>query len=806
MNRVTHFLHSLTGRLTLGVMLLGLLLGSILFAGVLFVVTEDYKAQFINQVRSQTYLLVSMLEGRATWDNLDVLLSDALISGQIVDARYLPAAAVAENAQAPVLPHYKEDFFFGEHGDGVYYMTIPMTLTDESEPGTLILAYDEGYTAERITVVTHRGFYLAAAYSGLLLILVNILGRHIGGPLRRLQTAAHLIANGQLEQHLTAPAHIVEITDLARDLEHMRDQLLRHSEEISVREARHRAVLENAAEGIMTLDSQGRIQSFNTAAEKMFKHSADEVLGTPFTRFIESTDVSRCVFPDGEPRTLNGLALCIWRKNDESLHLLFSISSFAHGKDKLFTVVTQDISERVVFEEKLSHLAYYDPLTGLPNRRLFHDRLSQALAGAKRRDKLVGIMFLDLDRFKNINDTLGHLYGDLLIQAVAKRLLELVRKDDTIARMGGDEFTLVLTDISNVEDAAQIAQKIVDLFSMPFLLGEHEIFVSTSIGITIYPFDDSDIENLIKNADTAMYQAKTNGRNTYEFFSAHMHTGSSERLVLETALRKALQVGELEVRYQPQVRVHYQPQIDRFSGQIIGAEALLRWHHPELGLIYPDRFIPIAEETGLIVPIGEWVLRAACMQHQTWRAAGLPPIRVSVNLSARQLQYPGIVAQVTKVLKDTNIDPAYLELEITEGMILHNLDEITSRLHEFKAMGILISIDDFGTGHSSLSNLRTLPIDEVKIDKSFIHDITHNEQNAAIANAVIAMAHTLGLRVVAEGVELEEQLVYLHDRNCDILQGYYFSRAVPASDFGTLITNEIDAVNPLLMLTSRNSK
>lgn len=798
MSRVSRFLHSLTGRLAIGVMALGLLLGWLLFAGVLYVVTADYEAQFVNQVRAQSYLLVSMLDENADRAALEELLNDALVSGQILDARYEPLAGGAQAQDSASATHYQEDFFFGEHDDDVYYTSVPITLSGNNGEGTLILGYDEGYTAERIAEVTRRGLYLALSYSGLLLVLVGILGRHIGGPLRQLQTAAHRIANGQLEQRLTVPAHIDEIEELADDLERMREQLLRHNAEIAEREARHRAVLENAAEGIMTLDDLGRIESFNAAAEQMLGYGAAEVLGTPFTRFLESDDVSRCITPDGTPRTLNSLSLGVRRKNGEVLHVLFSISAFTHGSDRLFTVVAQDISERVVFEEKLARLAYYDPLTGLPNRRLFHDRLNQALARAKRHDKLVGILFLDLDRFKNINDTLGHMFGDLLIQAAAKRLQDMVRKEDTVARLGGDEFTIVLTDISNVVDATQVAEKIIGLFTKPFQLGEHEIFISTSIGITFYPFDDCDIEHLIKNADTAMYRAKSGGRNTYELFAAHMHVGSSERLILETSLRKALQDGGLEVCYQPQVEVHYQPQIDRFTGQIVGAEALLRWQHPELGLIYPDRFIPLAEETGLIIPIGEWVLRAACMQHHAWKEAGLPPMRVSVNLSARQLQHPDIVAQITRVLEDTDIDPTYLELEITERMILHNVEEVAARLREFKAMGILISIDDFGTGHSSLSNIRTLPLDELKIDRSFVHDITHNEQNAAIAGAVIDMAHKLGLRVVAEGVELEEQLIYLHDRDCDIMQGYYFSRPLPANDFESLITSEVVAATPML--------
>ena len=797
MNRLPRFLYSLPGRLSLGVVGLGLLLGWALFAGVVYVVAEDYKAQFVNQVRSQSYLLASLLEKNAERTTLERVLDDALISGQLLDARY---HSVAEDRQPGSSSHKREDFFFGEGDDGVYYVNAAVMLTGpEREEGYLVLGYDEGYTAERISAVARRGFYLALSYSILLLILVGILARHIGSPLRQLQAAAHRIAEGQLEQRLTVPAHIVEITELAEDLENMREQLLAHNHEIAIREARLRAVLENAAEAILTLNPLGRIESFNAAAEKIFGYTAGEVLGTPFTRFLSSTDVDRCVDSNGEPRTINSMSLCIYRRNGDSLHILVSISAFMYESDRLYTLVAQDISERVVIEEKLARLAYYDPLTGLPNRRLFHDRLSQSLARAERHEKLVGILFLDLDRFKNINDTLGHLFGDLLIQATAKRLLEVVRKEDTVARLGGDEFTIVLTDIANVEDAAQVAQKIAALFSQPFHLGEHEVFVSTSIGITFYPFDDSDIENLIKNADTAMYRAKSNGRNTYEFFSADMHAGNSDRLNLETALRKALHSGGLQVHYQPQVEVHYQPQVDRFSGQIVGAEALVRWQHPELGLIYPDRFIPLAEETGLIVPIGEWVLRMACMQHRAWAEAGLPSMRVSVNLSARQLQDPDIVIQITRVLEETGIDPALLELEITECMILHNLDAVAARLHEFKAMGIVISIDDFGTGHFSLSNIRTLPIDELKIDRSFVHDITHNKQNAAIASAIIEMAHKLGLRVVAEGVELEEQMIYLHERDCDVMQGYYFSRPLSAVDFETLVLADVDAGTPHLI-------
>ncbi len=786
-------------RIFTAILAVNLPLMALAYAVVTFMIAENMTAAFENTIRSHARLVGVALERQPDRAAIQALLEDLTLSGEVVYAAYAGDGTVIESRDIkPAGYAFRENFRYGEQDDGIYGISVPLPDGPARQGARLRLGYDETPIREKIVEIYRWGLYAGGIYIAILIPVSLLVTALLTAPLRRLGQAARRVAEGAMGQPLAVRFDVHELDALGADLEYMRAQLQQRGAEIAEREIRHRTVLENTAEGILTLDRRGYIESINAAALALFGCRAEAVLGTPFTRFLAAADAGRCVDPDGRPVTGAGQSFTGMRANGDTLPILLSVQAFRVGGEELYSVVVQDISERVMFEEKLARLAYYDPLTGLPNRRLFHDRLAQALIRAERHEKLVAILFLDLDRFKSVNDTLGHLFGDLLIQAAASRLLEVVRQDDTVARLGGDEFTIILTDIDHVDVAARVAQKLVERFAAPFQLGEHEVFISTSIGITFYPFDDSDIENLIKNADTAMYQAKANGRNTWEFYSARVHAEAAQQHKLETALRKALQHGALEVNYQPQVLVQYQPQVDRFSGAVVGAEALLRWRHPELGLIYPDRFIPLAEETGLIIPIGEWVLRAACLQHMAWKAAGLPLLRVSVNLSARQLQHPDIVQQLSRVVEETGIDPAWLELELTERMILHNVDEVAARLREFKAMGILISIDDFGTGHSSLTNIQMLPIDEVKIDKSFIHNVTQDGQSAAIAEAIIDMAHKLGLRVVAEGVELEEQVIYLHDRNCDLLQGYYFSRPVPAAEFETLLSVDIDARNPLL--------
>ncbi len=403
------------------------------------------------------------------------------------------------------------------------------------------------------------------------------------------------------------------------------------------------------------------------------------------------------------------------------------------------------------------------------------------MAEADRHERLVAVLFLDLDRFKNINDSLGHETGDALLREVATRLTSSVRSGDSVARLGGDEFTVVLANVAHVDDIARVVQKIMDQCRAPFHIAGQDLFVTPSIGITLYPLDDKSPEALFKNADTALYHAKESGRNTFQFFTAELNQRVQRQLTLEMALRQALERGEF--------LLHYQPQVDLGSGTVTGAEALIRWQRGT-DMISPLDFIPLAEETGLIVPIGEWVLRSACTQAKAWQEAGLPAIKVSVNLSARQFRQQDLVQTIRLLLQETGLAASWLTLEITESAIMHNAQAAQETLMELDAMGVGLAVDDFGTGYSSLGYLKRFPIDSLKIDKSFVQDITTEPDDAAIALAIIGLAHSLGIKVVAEGVETQAQLGFLQARGCDVMQGYYFSKPIAADDMARLLRED----------------
>jgi diguanylate cyclase (GGDEF)-like protein/PAS domain S-box-containing protein len=476
----------------------------------------------------------------------------------------------------------------------------------------------------------------------------------------------------------------------------------------------------------------------------------------------------------------------IWnrRKNGEIYVEWLTLNTVKNnrGETSHYVAIFADITEHKQAEEHVHHLAHYDALTDLPNRTLFNDRLGQALIKAQRNHGRAAVMFLDLDRFKVINDTLGHSIGDLLLQEVAARLTGCVREGDTVSRLGGDEFVILLPEFRDAEDAYLVAQKLLAAAALPFELLGHELHISASIGISFYPDDGASAEVLMKNADVAMYRAKEMGRNNYQFYRADMNARSFERLAMETSMRRALEREQFELYYQPRYALP--------DGKIVGVEALIRWHHPDLGLVSPAQFIPLAEETGLILPIGEWVLRAAATQGKVWQQAGLPPLFMAVNVSARQFRQTDFAGKVGQILQDTGFDPCWLELELTETTLMNHAEENVESLGKLKAMGIRIAIDDFGTGYSSLSYLKRLPVDILKIDRSFVSDMTVSLDDAAIVEAIIAMARSLGVYVVAEGVETAEQSKFLQARKCDGMQGYYFSKPLPVDQLLQILANK----------------
>jgi diguanylate cyclase (GGDEF)-like protein/PAS domain S-box-containing protein len=445
----------------------------------------------------------------------------------------------------------------------------------------------------------------------------------------------------------------------------------------------------------------------------------------------------------------------------------------------VFVAIIQDISERQQSEARLHHLAHHDLLTDLPNRLLLQDRLALAMREAHQRERLVAVMFLDLDRFKNINDTLGHDTGDALLKAVAERLIVCLRPGDTVSRLGGDEFTIILANVAHVDDVTRVAQKILDQFISPFRIGGRDLFISPSIGITLYPLDDKSIENLLKDADVAMYHAKDMGGNTFQFYTPELNIRAARRLEMETGLRQALERQEFIL--------HYQPLVDIKTGLIMGMEALLRWQHPEHGLIPPLDFIPLAEETGLIIPIGEWALQTACAQTKAWHDAGFPALQVAVNLSSKQLRDKNLITIVKKSLDASGLEARHLDLELTESVLMQDMELAVRILKELQQAGVTFSLDDFGTGYSSLSYLKRFPIEYLKIDRSFVRDIVTDLYGAGLVQAILAMASVLNIKVIAEGVETSEQLEFLRNHACDISQGYYCSKPLNVEMFTELL-------------------
>ncbi len=541
-------------------------------------------------------------------------------------------------------------------------------------------------------------------------------------------------------------------------------------------------VVEASHCGIMIVDPRqmdNPIIYINPAFVRMTGYPEQEVMGKNY-QFLQGEDRYQPVLQElraalQEQRGCR-VVLRSYRKDGS---LFWNELGFEPVQDEAGTVthfigILTDVTEHTRYAAQLTQLASYDPVTQLPNRVLLESHLKQAIARCHRSGHKIALLLLDLDHFKRINDTLGHSLGDALLQAVATRLLNCLRAGDTLGRLGGDEFVILLEGWQWDEQVAKVARKIQGALAPGLKLEEHEVFVTVSIGISLFPKDGEDGQTLLKNADTALYRAKARGRNEFCFYAAEMNARAIERLAMENNLRRALERGELELYYQPQLELLHQ--------RAIGVEALLRWRHPKYELVGPAEFVPLAEESGLIIPIGEWVLRTACAQAKSWQGQGLPPLRMAVNLSVAQFEQPDFTRLVARILSDTGLQPDCLELEITESLLMKDVNTAVGVLRALKDMGIKLAIDDFGTGYSSLNSLKRLPIDRLKIDRSFVQDISIDPDDAAIALAVIAMAHSMNLRVVAEGVETDAQLTFLRSRDCDEMQGYYFSRPLPAGE------------------------
>lgn len=648
LTRIKEFANSLTGRMALGVLLTHALLAPLLFGGLLFIVKTGYQAQFINQVRTESRLLATIVEQNLPVPDFRARIDDLLLGHDMAFAQIIKpdGSNYYTSANSSSKVNFQEDFFFGQHDDAVYYIAIPLYTDDGQLRATLRLGYNESPTQEQINTAYQRAINLGLIYIALTLALVTFSGLQVTRSLRRLRNAAHKVVLGDTTRQLDVTTSVTEVTSLGQDLERMRSQLVR----------------------------QG---------------------------------------------------------------------------------------------EMLEHQALHDALTGLPNRILLHDRMQQAISGALRGGKAVALFLMDLDRFKEINDGLGHHFGDVLLQKVALRLRGALRESDTVARLGGDEFAILLPVIDDQQHAELTAQKLLHTLEKPIVTEGHTLIISGSIGIALFPQHGEDIAALMRRADMAMYKAKR-AHSGYALYHPDLDQRMLGELTLAGELRLAIERGEL--------LVHYQPKIDLKSGMVTSAEALVRWQHPHKGLLAPEHFLPLAEKNGLIKSITLWVLQEALQQCRRWDEAGLE-IPVAVNVSAHNLQTPDLPEYLGQLLKDTGVQPSWLELEINESTILTDPARTLEMLKRLHQLGLAISIDDYGTASASLHYLNRLPTHQIKIDKSFILNIA-DQNNAMIVQAAIALAHSLGRTAIAEGVESKDVLDKLAALGCDMAQGYYMSPPV----------------------------
>ncbi len=654
----------------------------------------------------------------------------------------------------------------------------PTELQSESPIGRVELVMSTARTEQRVFDAILAG----GAISTLLLIATLLIARYIARgityPITHLTHAVNNISDGRLDYRVGVRSG-GELGALEAGINAMVSSLEEAEKE---NQQRYQTLFNFSGDAVFLL-FEGQIVDCNAQALRLFGLGYGELAGRQLSDFLISAEDGegelRKLLNQKAPQCVHGevemYEVTFENGYKEAVNAEVCAVPTEIYKQKHLLVLARDITERKRAQQKLERQANYDAVTGLPNRILVQDRLVQAMKVAARKDASVGIMFIDVDRFKNVNDTMGHAVGDMLLIEIAQRLRQVVREADTVARLGGDEFLIVLKEISSAEDAERVAQKVIQVMNEPFLLEGKEVYLGASIGITLYPRDGDDHHELLRHADAAMYKAKHEGRNTYRFFTPEIGDQASHYLEMETHLRRVINKGELQV--------HYQPQVDIASQKLVGAEALLRWHSPVLGEVDVERFIPVAEDTGLIIEIGAWVLEQVCRDLIEWREKGLPDVRISVNISSRQLKEPSFVELVSSILAKYEITPQMIELEITESLLLENAAMSANILEQLKQLGLRLSLDDFGVGYSSLSYLRRYPFDALKIDRSFIRDIDTNPDAAALSSAIVAIGESLGMDVVGEGVEERAHLDILNRQGATIAQGFYISRPMEKEAF-----------------------
>lgn len=637
----------------------------------------------------------------------------------------------------------------------------------------------KGYTADQIIGHSFSCFFppedIERGRPEEVLRIAALNGHHVEHGMRVRKDGSQFLANVTFTALRDRAGNLRGFSEISHDLSERKES-----------EDKYRGLLEAAPDAMVVVNQDGEIVLLNLQAEKQFGYRRDELVGQNVKNIIPEGFAERLIADslrtaaDALAQQMGtGIELSGQRRDGSEFPIEIMLSPLESAEGILVTAAIRDLTTRKKAEAQIIYSSEHDFLTGLPNRLLLNDRLNQAIRSAERYKRKLAVLYLDLDGFKHINDSLGHPAGDKLLQSVAKRLVDCVRRSDIVSRQGGDEFVVLLSEEEHSEDAAVVVRRMLQAVGEPHSVDQHDLHVTSCVGVSVYPNDGLDAETLIKNADTAMYQAKENGNQTYQFFKPAMNVRAVERQGLEEGLGRALERNEFTL--------HYQPKINLRTGEPNGGEALLRWTHPQRGSVSPAQFIPVAEDCGLILPIGNWVLREACRQAQVWVNAGLPLGTIAVNISAIQLRNKDFLDGVFEILNDTGLDPRFLELELTETVLMRHAESTVSILEALRARGVQIAIDDFGTGYSSLSYLSKFPIDALKIDQSFIRQITTVPDETIIVKAVIGMSRSLKLRVVAEGVETQEQLAFLQAHECDEAQGYYFSRPVPSNQFANML-------------------